>query len=1409
MVMAMRHGEVPGTLHVSQPSNFVDWTSGAVRLVTEPVPWPETDRPRRSAVSSFGISGTNAHVVLEQPDPADADQDPDADRGPRPAYQPLVLSAKTPTALRAHAGRLAGLGADPADLGRSLIGGRALFEHRAVVVAGPDGHRDALAALAEGADHPDVAVGQAAGSAKVAFLFSGQGSQRAGMGLELRAANPVFAAAFDDVCGQLDRLLDQPLRDVIEDAGGAGLLDRTEYTQPALFALEVALFRLLEHAGVTPDLLLGHSIGELAAAHVAGVLSLPDACALVVARGRLMQAARQDGAMAAIEATEEEVRAGLGDRAGVEIAAVNGPRAVVLSGDEAAVLEAMEQWREAGRRVSRLRVSHAFHSAHMDSALAEFREVAAGLSFAAPRIPVVSNVTGRIATAEQLTSPDYWTSQIRGAVRFHDGVSTLMAAAVSVFVELGPGGTLCALVRGGAGENEPTALPLLRSQRPEPSSLLLALGRAHTVGVGVDWTAFLPHGRHIDLPTYPFEHERYWLDAPVDLADLTAAGLEPTGHPLLGVRIATPDSQAITYSGLLSLTAQPWLADHAVYGAALLPGAAMAELALHAGQGTAGVRLAELSLHAPLLVPELGGARTRLVLGEPDAEGNRNLTLYSRAADADPAAGWTRHATGTLAAGPEPADPGEDLTAWPPAGATRLEVGGLYEGLREHGFDYGPRFQGLVAAWGSGDEVFAEIELPAGAEPAGFRIHPALLDAALHTVFLSPAVPWQGRLPVALSDVTILAEQARSLRVRMTPLGGGRARLALADGLGHPVAVIGALTLGEVSAQRLVGARRVDQWLFELTEAELPLPLAADPKASIRTLAFSGTGDLAADARAAVHETLAVLREWVAAKHTEPLVLVVEGGLDDPAAAAARGLVRSAQSEYPGRFVLVRGAEPASGSAPQPIPQSVLRRVAAAGEPEAAVRGETLLVPRLSRAAAPEPADGPAFGTGTVLVTGATGALGRLVARHLVTAHGVADLLLISRRGRDDALDAELTGLGARVTWAACDAADRRALAAVLAAVPADRPLSAVVHAAGVLADGLLPTLRPEDVDAVLRPKIDAAVNLHELTEGLSAFVLFSSIAGVLGTAGQGNYAAANSFLDALARRRRAAGLPAAALAWGLWQDGMGATLDQSDLARIAGYGIKPMTADQGLALLDASLRADRPVLVPAVLELAGLGENAPAPLRALIPAPTRKAAADSAAPTAPVAAAGGTLVQQLAGLAPPQQLEVLVEFVRDETAAVLGSARKAVPGERGFQELGLDSLAAVDLRMRIDDRLGTQLSATVVFDYPTPRALAGLLHTLVAPAAGPARPDVAGLEQLEAGLAAAELDQDARSDVIQRLRKLLDALDDGRDTEADGNDLVAERIEAATDDEIFDFIDGELGLTEDQSDRRMATNVE
>ncbi|MDN3057227.1 SDR family NAD(P)-dependent oxidoreductase [Streptomyces sp. SRF1] len=1374
MIMAMRHGVIPRSLHAGEPSRHIDWSAGAVRLLAEDQPWPEVDRPRRAAVSSFGISGTNAHVILEQPPaggpfpdappldelpPAEAVDEARTEEGPADGADvpvPWMLSARSAEALAEQARRLAeavtGDGAPrPVDVGYSLATGRSLFDHRAVVL-GRDREElvSGLGAVAEGRSAAGVVQGGPATGHEPVFVFSGEGSQWLGMARGLLDSSPVFAARMAECAAALAPYTGWSLLAVVRGEEGAPSAERVDVGQPVLFAVMVSLAAVWESYGVRPAAVVGHSRGEIAAACVAGGLSLPDAAALTTARARLLYQAgvAGQGGMAAVELPEERVRARL--TGNLEIAAVNGPESVVVAGEAGELAEFVAACAGDGVRTRQVSAEYAYHSAQMEAIGEAFTTVAASLTARSATVPFYSTVTGGpLDTAA--CDADYWYRNLRDTVRFEGAVRALVAAGHRTFIEVSPHPVLTAAVQRTAEEMSVAvaAFGTLRRGDDDRTRLLTSLAEAHTHGVAVTWAeAFTGSGaRRVPLPTYAFQRRRYWLDATDGAADVASAGLETAGHPLLGAAVALAGADgAVVLTGRLSLRTHPWLADHAIGGSALLPGTAFLELALRAGEEAGCEVLAELTLHAPLALPETGAVQLQLVVGAAD-DGRRTVRAYARperagrsvASGEQPDDGWTLHASGVLTTEGAGVETGFDLAQWPPAGAEPVlaedAAEEVYERLAGHGYAYGPAFRGLRAVWRQGRDLYAEVALdPETAEQAGrFGVHPALLDASLHVLTVNAleqadAGSGQALLPFVWSGVRLHAVGASALRVRVTPEGPEAARIQLADADGVPVASVRSLLSRPVSLERLAPAGRSgDDKLFTVRwepvagaavrSAEHPAPPVADCRA------------LPAAPAAAVRQVLEEVRRWLdgADPAGPPLVVVTRGAVSvgpeeavtDLAGAAVWGLVRSAQSEHPGRFVLV-DVDDAAG--PE-VPLSLV----SGEESQLAVRGGRVLVARLVRAVPVAGGDErlPVWSAdGTVLVTGGTGTLGGLVARYLVRRWGVRRLLLLSRRGGDapgaGGLVRELTGLGAHVDVVACDVSDRRALAEVLDGVS----LSAVVHTAGVLRDATIASMTGEQVDEVVRAKADAAWHLHELTRemDLSAFVLFSSAAGVLGSPGQGNYAAANAFLDALAAARRAQGLPGVSLAWGLWAPASGMTgeLTEADRRRMARAGFKAMSPEEGLALFDTALELDTPAVLAASFDLAvvrGRAGTGPVPplLRRLV-RPARRAAA-----ALPAREEADRTRRRLAGLPAAEREAALVTVVRDQVAVVLGHASsEEVPAETSILELGLDSLTAVELRNRLTAATGTELSPTAVFDHPTPLGLARFLADgLSAPAPG------------------------------------------------------------------------------------------
>ncbi|MFI9052725.1 type I polyketide synthase [Streptomyces sp. NPDC053427] len=1361
MVLALRHGLLPQTLHIDAPSSHVDWDSGDVRLLTEPLAWPGGARVRRAGVSSFGISGTNAHVILEEapaaeetsaaePAPAGTDE-PAAAPQPRvtPRAVPWPVSARSAAALDAQLERVRALattpGANAARIGAALATTRTAFEHRALLVA-------------EGGTLVEAARGRTATGDRgsLAVLFSGQGSQRLGMGRELHARYPVFAAALDETLALLDDRLGHSLRDVIWGEDPVRL-DDTGHTQPALFAVEVALYRLLASWGMRPDYVAGHSVGEITAAHVAGVLSLEDACTLVAARATLMRGLPRGGAMVALRATEEEVRPLLGDR--VAIAAVNGPESVVVSGDEDAVLAVTAHFTALDRRTTRLSVSHAFHSPLMDPMLDAFEKAVGDLTFAAPAIPVVSNLTGGLAAAEELATAHYWVRHARQAVRFGDGVRTLADRGVRTFLELGPDGVLSALVRENVQDPDLTAVPALSKQQPEETTVLGALGALYTHGAAIDWDAVFagthdPRADPVDLPTYAFQRARYWPTLRASTGDPAGLGLTAAGHPLLGAAVVLADCDETVLTGRLAPRSHPWLADHRADGRTTVPGAVLAELALRAGDLSGTPRVAQLDLLAPLALDDRDAVTLQVRVGAADDSGQRPLTVHARPADRDDAP-WTAYARGVLATAADTDPVGFDTAEWPPRDARPVP-------LEEcPGHPHGPLPRGLTGLWRREGEVFADLQLPAATGPDGsYGIHPALLAGALHAAAALYGDGDGAVEPTGFTGLALHATGATALRVRLATEGPDAVSLSAVDVEGGPVLTAEALTLGAVQGSpqtaptgrtgrgdlftlnwvpvtpsaratgtrwAVIGADELDLGYAMHRAAETVSAYADSLGGAIGDTGIApdvflvpvvGAADAGPDAvHALTSRVLELLQEWLAEPRLSGarLVFVTRGAVamdgedvTDLAGAAVWGLVRSAQTENPGSLLLV-DLDDAFLSA------GVLPDLLTLDEQQLVVRNHSVRAARLARLAEPAAETAPAWNPdGTVLITGGTGGLGAALARHLVTARGARHLLLAGRRGPEapgaQELVAELAALGAEVTLAACDVGDRAAVDALVASVPAAHPLTAVVHTAGVLDDALIGSLTPELLRTVRRPKADGAWHLHEATRGLdlAAFVLYSSVSGVLGSPGQGNYAAANACLDALARYRTGQGLPAVSLAWGPWGRGSGMTgsVSDLDLERMARGGMPPLSIEDGLALFDAATARPEPVIVPSRINIAGLQvqQALPALWRDLVPR-TRRTAADAG--RSPV-----TVRERLRHLDPAGRQKLLTELVVGYSAGLLGHPDPAaIDPERGFLELGFDSLVSVSLRNQLAEILGLRLPTSVVLDNKTPVELARWLH--------------------------------------------------------------------------------------------------
>ncbi|GGS25975.1 hypothetical protein GCM10010252_76200 [Streptomyces aureoverticillatus] len=1482
MVMAMRHDVLPRTLHVDRPTPHVDWSAGAVELLTEARPWARTPgRPRRAGVSSFGVSGTNAHLILEEApqtpetpeESSGAQQDDPAAAGtgrvcaPGAGPVPWVLSARSKEALREQALRLrdsvAAADLPAAGVGHALVATRSLFDHRQVVIGADRGELlDGLTAFAEGARNPAGVVGGLAGPlGRTVFVFPGQGCQWAGMGRELWETSPVFAEQMRACATALEPWVDWSLIDTVCGGPEAADLDRIDVVQPVLFAVMVSLAQVWRSLGVTPDAVIGHSQGEIAAACAAGALSLEDGAKIVAVRSRLLATAAQDGGMAGIVAPADRVR-DLLERVGspAAIAAVNGPYSTTVSGEAAAVRKLVDLCEAEGVRARWIPASVPGHSPLMD----QFRDKLLGeLGRITPlpsTVAFYSTVTGAQLDTAELDAA-YWFRNMREPVQFEATMNSLLERDHGAFIEVSPHPLLTVNIQEMLDARPGPATVVVGSLRRKNGGLARlyrSAAEAFVAGVQVSWQEVFTgeDGRGIELPTYAFQRQRYWLPTPHESTTRSTSD-----HPLLDAVIDLPDDTGhgtVVGSGRLSPQRQAWLADHVVHGAVVVPAAVLVELAAWAAHQAGSDVVDELTLDTPLVLSRAADREIRVVV-----DGRRGISVHSRA---EGEGEWTRHATGTAGpagSGTRQAPAADAPAAWPPAGAASVPAEDAYSTLSALGFSHGPALRGLRQVWRQDDTLFAEVELPApdGTDQGRFQIHPALLHAALLPANLGWAAgtsPAEGRLPHRCTGIRLPSARPGALRVTLAPAGPDALSVALADHSGAPVGGVASLTWRPVDLEKLTELSFDHQdALFQVDWAPLPAPpgqtaaryaVLAAPGTDTGSLSESGavyagldelaaaqeaipplvlavtdgttaTAGAGADAPAAaehtLHRVLGWTQRWLAEDRfaDSRLVLVTREAIrdeqtlrTDPAAAAIWGFVRTAQTENPGRFTLV-------DSDGRPASWAGLAAAAATAEPQLKIRDGQVTTPQLARAH-PAPAgrglpgaatDAPALETGTVLITGGTSGLGAMLARHLVEQHNVRRLMLTSRRGPNapeaPALTQELTAAGAHVTIVACDVTDATAVAGLIATVPEEHPLTAVIHCAAALDDGIVQALTEDRLDAVLAPKTYGAWHLHELTRhlDLSAFVLFSSITSVLGTPGQANYAAANAFLNGLAEARHAEGLAATSLCWGYWaqRSELGAGLGEADIVRLGRQGVQPMASHEGLALFDTAIARNEPVLVPARLNLsapAAAGQQGSPLLRALLQTPDKPAGPASAEAT------DADIARQLRSLPPAEAQAVLLEAVRTQTALVLGHDDTARVGTAtAFKELGIDSLTALELRNKLAAVTGLKLPATLAFDYPNPSALAQFLIEAVGPAAGGEQESPAGrlakeIEGLGARLEDAflELADEEKTTISTLLGELQGRV---RSMVGEGSPVgIADRISSASAGELLSLLDKELG---------------
>ncbi|MER5886561.1 SDR family NAD(P)-dependent oxidoreductase [Streptomyces sp. NPDC001941] len=1502
MVLALQHEVLPKTLYVDEPSPHVQWEGSGLELLGEARAWVRGEgRVRRAGVSSFGLSGTNAHVIVEEPPAAPAPAATESVEGPLP----VVLSGQTEEALREQAGRWAqwlssGRDVRLADVAATAALHRTHFEHRAsVATAGIGELREALAALSEGGAHDALVTGTARERGKVVFVYPGQGSQWVGMGAQLLASSPVFAAAVDACDAALRPFTGWSVREVLlGEEGDHPPFDRVDVVQPALFAMGVALSAHWRSLGVEPAAVVGHSQGEVVAGVVSGALSLEQGSQIVAQRSQAVLALAGQGGMALIErpiAQVEEFIAPYGEA--LSVAAVNTAGSTVISGLAAELDELVSRLQEQDVYARKINVDYASHNAQMDPLLPALAENFTSITPAATDIAFYSTVTGEIANGTDLDG-SYWCRNLRAPVRFDRALDKLLTDNHTVFVEISAHPVLSMPLTDGSADRGGIVVGSLARNQGSQDQILRNLGLLHTQGHVIVWDKVL--GATADvlvpaLPTYAFQREHYWLDTPKSSGNAGQLGLDVSEHPWLGAATELADGEGHVLTGRLSLAEQPWLAEHAAFGTVLVPGTGLLDLALAAAHHTGAEQVHELTLLEPLVLTEDTPLRLQIHVGAPTAEGLRALTVHSRP-DQGGHDTWRQHATGELSdvvAAPDEALFTDLAAQWPPAGAERVALDGFYEAFEARGLSYGPAFQGLAELWRKGSTAYGTVRVPESLKTDGFGVHPALLDAALHTLMgvreSGEGQDTQVFLPFEWTGVELYASGATELRVRVElDDTGTNARIQVADPGGRPVARVEGLAIREATAEQVRAGESVDHlyrvdfrtprlpqteeaaadgiWILgddtgvsEILEAghvadvdavlahlddgrAAPVRLAVDATAA--GAARTDGADIAGAAQELTASALLTLRRlldeprlgstelvWIT---RSAVAVAVDGDVRDLARAPLWGLLRSARNEYAERAI--RLIDLGEGSADDAL---LPRAIAMAGEPEIAIRGGEVRTARLVRTtneAAP-PAAGtasdtgtsPAAGTstaagsaaaaavaaplapdGTVLITGGTGELGRSLAGHLVRAYGVRHLVLTSRRGLESPgaaeLAAELGEAGAEsVQVVACDVSRRDDVATVLATADAAHPWTGVFHLAGVLDDGLLASQDADRLAGVLAPKVSGALHLHELTRdlGLAAFVLYSSAAGVLGGAGQSNYAAANAFLDALAAHRRAHGLPAASLSWGLWQQagvGLTAGLGRAELARMRRRGIGALSARQGLAALDAALGLPHPHLVPVKLELTSLqrefdnGGDVPVLLRDLLRAPRRRAGESGGTPSG--------LREHLLALPEDERLPHVAQLVQREAATVLGlSGAGGIGPEQVLKELGMDSLMAVELRRRLSAETGVPLPSTLAFDHPTPAAVAALLLDKLAIGSGGAARSGPGvtknqIDSLVELLRTATPAQLAEPGLATGLLALRDGLARSAAPVEEAPEPDA-GIDTGSTDDLLQFLDRKLGVSE------------